>query len=193
MIKLFEIICIKNGVPQNIYWHNHCLNQARIDLLEKYAPIHLEQEIIVPQAFSKGKWKCKVTYTEKIEEITFSSYQIPTIRSMMLVNGDYLEYAYKFEDRSQLVELYQLREKADDIIITKNGLITDSYFGNLVFDDGTRYLTPNRPLLRGTKRSSLIAQQLIQTAIIRPNDIRFFKRVHIINTMIDLGECVVHL
>ncbi|NJL73784.1 MAG: hypothetical protein HC892_00860 [Saprospiraceae bacterium] len=193
MSRLIETICVQDGVLQNIYWHNQRLNQARIDLLEAYMPIQLENKITIPKEFSQGRKKCKVTYHIDVETITFSDYEIRPVHSMMLVNGDHIKYDYKFENRSTLDELFQLRERADDIIIVKDGFITDSYYGNLVFDDGQRYLTPHRPLLRGTKRSSLIAKQHIQTAIIRPNDIRFFKRIHIINAMIDLGECLVTL
>lgn len=76
-------------------------------------------------------------------------------------------------------------------MIVKNGFITDSYYANLVFDDGFSLYTPHQPLLRGIRRAQLLRAQRIQTAIIRPSNLASFKSVHLINAMLDLGEVVI--
>jgi len=78
-------------------------------------------------------------------------------------------------------------------MICKNGRITDSYYANLVFDDGQMLYTPHQPLLKGVKREYLIHNNQVQSIDIQQLDLKHFHQVHLINAMMDLGECVVQL
>jgi 4-amino-4-deoxychorismate lyase len=50
--------------------------------------------------------------------------------------------------------------------------------------DGKQWLTPARPLLRGTQRERLISEGLVNPADIRVDDLAHFEKVRIINAMI---------
>ncbi len=63
-----------------------------------------------------------------------------------------------------LCKIFLCKKTADDIIITKNGNITDSSFSNLVFEssDGALF-TPETYLLEGgTKRKFLLKNGIIR-------------------------------
>jgi 4-amino-4-deoxychorismate lyase len=67
---------------------------------------------------------------------------------LQLVTDNEIEYTHKTTDRNALNRLFEQRKKADDIIIVKNGQLTDSLFANLVFESHTGELfTPKNPLL----------------------------------------------
>lgn len=153
----------------------------------------LEDWLKLPQKFGNDLLKCRVLYAEEIESVVFQPYQIRPIRSLKVVQNNSINYTYKTEDRSALTQLFQQRGTCEDIIIVKNDLVTDSYYANLVFDDGKRLLTPRRPLLKGVKRAKLLEAQVIQEADLRVEDFTQFERVHLVNAMMDLGECVVEM
>jgi 4-amino-4-deoxychorismate lyase len=78
--------------------------------------------------------------------------------------------------------------ETDDILIIKNGNVTDTSFSNIVFFDGTKWLTPAQPLLRGTKREKLIRENIIFEETITKNEIQRFQNAVLINAMIDIEE-----
>jgi 4-amino-4-deoxychorismate lyase len=132
----------------------------------------------------KTIFKCRITYAKHIEKIEFLPYQIPTISSLKLVMNDEIDYSYKFSDRSQLNRLYKKRGNCDDILIVKQGFITDTSYANVLFYNGKEWLTPTHPLLRGTQRASLLERDRIRVADIRPEDLKHFEKARIINAMI---------
>jgi 4-amino-4-deoxychorismate lyase len=105
-----------------------------------------------------------------------------------LVYDDEIEYSYKYENRERLNELKERRQDCDEIMIVKNGCITDTSFSNLVFYDGKKYLTPAQPLLNGTKRKLLLQQGWISEATIKPEDLNNFQHCGLINAMLNKDD-----
>ncbi|MCA1759522.1 MAG: aminotransferase class IV, partial [Bacteroidales bacterium] len=91
-------------------------------------------------------------------------------------------------DRERLNLLFEKRGICDDIIIVKNGCITDSSFANIVFFDGVKWWTPDTPLLPGTQRAKLLEENKIFECRITPKDISIYSKVGLINAMNDLNE-----
>ena len=85
-----------------------------------------------------------------------------------------------------------LKKKGDcsDILIVKNGFITDTSFSNIIFLKCGRWYTPNTPLLKGTKRAKLLDLGLINERSIRPEEMGNYEKVGLINAMLELGEVV---
>lgn len=171
--------------------HNERLQRTQRQYFGQASEIDLAKWIDVPSAFHQGVVKCRVLYNRTIKDIQFAAYEPRQVKSLQLVEHPTIDYAFKFEDRSLLAELFEQRGDCDDIMIVKNGFVTDSYYANLVFDDGFSLYTPHQPLLRGIRRAQLLHARRIQTAIIRPCDLSVFKKVHLINAMLDLGDVVV--
>jgi 4-amino-4-deoxychorismate lyase len=171
--------------------HNERLQRTQRQYLCQSNEIDLAQWINVPSAFRQGLVKCRVLYDKTITDIQFAAYQPRPVKNLQLVEHPTIDYTFKFENRTLLNELFKQRGDCDDIMIVKNGFITDSYYANLVFDDGFSLYTPNQPLLKGIRRAQLLGTKRIQTAIIRPCDLDSFQKVHLINAMLNLGDVVI--
>ena len=120
--------------------------------------------------------------------IEFAPYKMKEIHSLKVVEDNNIDYTYKSTDRSALNALVAQKDDCDEIIIVKNGLITDTSFTTLALFDGNRWLTPKHPLLQGTKRAQLLEAGIIQEADLTPEDLRKAEKVSLFNAMIDFGE-----
>jgi 4-amino-4-deoxychorismate lyase len=185
MYQLLETIKLQDGVLMNISMHNERLNHSRAILFGTKNTISLENLINNPDLNKSGIFKCRVIYSQNIESIEFSPYLIKQIKTLKLVYDNNIIYNHKYLDRSCFENhLQQISE--DDMLIVKNGLITDASFANIVFFDGINWFTPSLPLLEGTKRKDLLANKLIMEEDIKPNDLKQFKKARLINAMLDL-------
>ena len=187
MSRLLESIRCEDGALQNLPFH-----QARMDasvevLFSVENRLRLE-DIEVPPDCRNGLYKCRIVYAEALHSVEFQAYRLPQIRSLRLVVDDAFSYAHKYADRTALQRLLQARGDCDDILIVKNGRPTDASYANVAFFDGKQWLTPARPLLRGTQRERLISEGLIMPADIRIDDLGHFEKVRIINAMIRLED-----
>src|SRR5699024_12837700 len=94
----------------------------------------------------------------------------------------------KYESRDALKQLVDKRSGCDDILIVKEGKVTDSYFCNVVFEKKGKFYTPYSCLLSGTKRQKLITNERVKEIEVKAEDIQHFDCVHLINAMIDLED-----
>lgn len=190
MYQLFETIKIFNGEIFNLKYHNRRMNHSRGILFDSSEKIDLSRLIIIPKEFRNGLIKCKVIYSDKIEGIEFSNYRLRNTTSLKIVACNEIEYGHKFLNREIFEEL-KIKSGcsiSQEILIVKNGLITDTSISNVVLFNGTKWLTPTKPLLNGTKRASLIDSGLIFEEEIRVKDLHLFTQIKFINAMIDLDN-----
>jgi 4-amino-4-deoxychorismate lyase len=103
-----------------------------------------------------------------------------------LVECNQFDYSYKYENRTFLNQLFQKRGNCDDILIIKNGVVTDSYYANVVFYDGKNWCTPNTPLLPGTQRAKLLQNGKIRETCVTIKSISKYSLIGLINAMQDL-------
>ena len=75
------------------------------------------------------------------------------------------------------------RGECDDIVIVKNGYLADTSISNLVFFNGTDWITPEKPLLAGVTRERLLAEGRIRTGNIRVTDLDQYTGCKLINAM----------
>lgn len=193
MFLLIETIKLFDGIAQNLDFHNLRFNLARKELFGIDETIDLSKEIRVPDEFCKGLCKCRIIYSENIKEIQYEHYVFKKIKSLKLVYDNWISYSYKFQNRDSLNHLFSLREQADDIIIVKNGWITDSSFCNLVFENTSGLFTPSTPLLKGTKRERLLIEKNIFVKEIKKDDLKNYQFVHLINAFLDPGDIVIKI
>lgn len=130
-------------------------------------------------------------YGQELLQVEFLHYTPRPIRSLKLVADDAIDYAWKFEDRSALEHLFAQKGDCDDILIVKNGFLTDSSYSNLAFYDGEAWYTPETPLLEGVQREQLLREGCLIPASIRVEDLHCFSQIALINAMLELGDCVV--
>lgn len=78
---------------------------------------------------------------------------------------DSFEYSYKYADRSFFERVKaELGDDEEPLFARSDGTITDTSFTNVLIETEAGYLTPTRPLLRGTQREGLLRAGLIAEA-----------------------------
>lgn len=141
-----------------------------------------------------GCFKCRVVYDSEIRRVEVLPYSPRDVRSLrVVVAPGELDYHLKSCDRSELAALSAMKGNCDEVIIVRDGLITDTSYTNLVFIGEDGMYTPRRPLLRGVMRESLLEAGRIREADLRLDDIRPGNRlgiraVALINALLPLGR-----
>lgn len=183
---LLETIKCLDGQLHNLDFHQSRFTLARKQLFSDTETISLSEIIQIPEGAKSGLFRCRVIHGEKIEKIEFVPHEYRPVKSLKLVEDNTIDYRYKYTDREQLSQLFEQRGNCDDILIVKNGCISDSYTANPVFWNGTVWWTPDTPLLPGTQRARLIAEGKINVCRITPADLINYSKVGLINAMQDL-------
>lgn len=186
MYQFIESICCEDGSPKLLSLHQDRLERTFSNFFPKESPLDLAN--IITQIPTEGRYKCRLQYNARSFRINYHPYQKNEINSLQIIHDDNINYEFKSNNREELDGLFQKREKADDIIIIRNGLVTDSYYANLVFFDGNEWWTPQDPLLKGVKREFLLGENLIKTKEIYNGDLKSFTKVSLINAMLDIEE-----
>ena len=188
MSRLVESLKIEHGIPANVAYHNVRINRTRRALFGSVYDIDIPELLrgcALPHA---PVCKCRVLYRESVEEVDIRPYTRRLVASLKLVECDDIDYTFKYEDKSAFDALLARKGNCDDILVVKQGLITDTSFSNIALFDGSRWYTPARPLLRGTKREMLLEQCALTERYIAPGDLRNFQKASLINAMMELGE-----
>lgn len=178
---LLETISIVAGRAKNILYHNQRLNRSRRELYGIDEQIDLENFISPPD---EGSYRCRVVYGGDIDTIEYIPYTPRDIQKIAIVDSD-IEYRYKYADRSGLNRLIATYKNYDDILIVKDGFVTDTTIANVAFLKDGRWYTPKTPLLDGTTRQRLIDNGFLSTQDINRSDISDYDGFAIMNAMID--------
>jgi len=176
--KLFETIKVENGQFFNLKWHNQRLNRSRLALFSEKKEIFLEDYLSPPP---QGLFRCRVVYQQKIESIEFIPYVPREFFSFKIVSSN-IDYSYKYDDRKKLNAL--LEPSFDEIIIEKDGLLTDTSIANIALYDGEDWFTPTTPLLAGTTRARLLDEGFLKLKNIEKKNIENYSYFALMNAMI---------
>jgi 4-amino-4-deoxychorismate lyase len=184
MFRLLESIRLQNGNFHRLSYHQQRMDRSVKELFGQKNSINLFENLKGYTLPSKtGLYKCRVVYATQIESVEFIPYEAKPINSLKVVYDQEIEYAHKYIDRNEIGALFNQRQYCDDILIIKNGFVTDSSFSNIIFYDGVNWITPNTPLLKGTMRQFLLDTAEIKTGPIQVQDIPSFKSFRLINAM----------
>jgi 4-amino-4-deoxychorismate lyase len=184
MSRLIESIRLFNGVFNNLVFHQARMDAAIRDLFHQENAINLHNHLNTLLYPKEGLYKCRIVYDTTVRKTEFVLYAPKAVGSLKIVESNTIDYAYKYEARTSIDEVYALRDNCEDIIIVKNGLVTDSSYSNLIFFNGKHWVTPARPLLRGTMRQSLLDAGMIKESPVALNEIPTFQRCRLINAMV---------
>lgn len=191
MYQLLETICCKDGKFLNLPLHEQRMTRSGDELFPMHAPYNLPKLLNNTEPPSTGLAKCRVLYRNTIEEISLSVYTPKLLRTFALVTADTLHYQHKFANRSALNMLKQ-SSTADEILIVQQGLLTDASFANLVFWDGSSWVTPAQPLLHGTQRQLLLQHGVIAERNIPVESLSEYHSFKLINAMLSWDEAPVY-
>ena len=184
-----ETIKVVDGKFLNLSYHMDRMNATMIAFFNTTMFVELWIGDI-PEELRTGVVKCRITYSYRSVNVEYERYQTRKISNLKLVNADNVDYSYKYADRNILTSLTQQKGGCDDILIVKNGCITDTSYSNVVFENSSGLYTPCTCLLAGTKRRQLLQDNLIRETNIRIDDLGDYDKLHIVNAMIDLSDHV---
>ncbi|MEI7523416.1 MAG: hypothetical protein WCJ95_03755 [Mariniphaga sp.] len=186
MFRFIETICYEHGGFQRIELHNDRCNRTRSHFFGKLPDIRLESFLSVPAHLCHETVKCTVTYGIAILNIDYTVYTIRPIKSLQLVTDNTIDYAFKYADRSKLRILLQNKLQNDEILIVKNGLMTDITYANTIYLHKKKWYSQQNPLLLGTRLQNYLNEGRVTPALLTPNDLSLFSEVRIINAMISI-------
>jgi len=188
-MRFIESILYRDGDYCHLALHQERFDHTIERLIPNIKPRGLEQ--ILPQLDLEGTYKVRLVYhadaNELNWEVEYAEYVPRKIESLEVVESNVFDYSFKYEDRAAINSLVR-QSKADDIIISMDGKITDGSYFNLTFWDGSAWYTPDTPLLNGIRRQLLLSEKKIKEASISTQDLDAFEKVSLINAMLDLGE-----
>ena len=178
---LLETIRIDEGEIINLPYHQIRFDKSREAHFRHVPPLQLSSLIDPPK--HEGVFRCRIYYTDTIENIEYLPYTPKKIEKLKIVQSN-IVYPYKYANRHAFETLLQTYPEYDDILIEQNGLITDTTIANIAFFDGEQWITPKKPLLEGTMRAKFIDKGFIHPHHIAIEDIKDFTHVALMNAMI---------
>ncbi len=178
MIFLETLLCREGRCPW-LQWH-----QQRLDRTCRAAGIvkrYRLETLVRPPA--SGVYRCRVLYGADEAVTEYLPYVRRRVDTLRLVEDDRIEYRYKSADRRALDALFRRRGDADDVLIVRRGLVTDSTVANTAFYIDGRWLTPTEPLLEGTTRARLLYEGVLECASLSPADVLAAEKVAVMNAL----------
>jgi len=179
-----ETLRCENGDIAHLSYH-----QYRLDITLNHfgiPPLYdLKYLIVAPK---EGLYRCRFLYNAEGFSIEFHPYLPKSINTLKLIHADSIDYPFKYSDRTTLNTLYDQREECDDVLIVKNGYLSDTTLANIALYDGTRWLTPDKPLLEGTTRARLIHEGFLFPAPLPLDAVLHAKKVAVFNALMGFVE-----
>ena len=185
--QFIETIKLADGCVFHLEYHQERVCNTFLRFFPNQKVLSLSDMIEKVTLPTQGKHKIRIVYGSEHPSVEVLPYQIRLIATIKCVESDFLDYSYKFLDRTFLDTL---KESAgtDEVIFVKNGKVTDSSYANIIFFDGRQWVTPSTYLLNGTCRQRLLKEGKIKEAPIHYTDIHHFEQIGFINAMLDIGE-----
>ncbi|MCW8821690.1 MAG: aminotransferase class IV [Sulfurovum sp.] len=171
---------IEEGKIYNLRYHQDRCDLSRQSLFQSEDSLDLSSIIDAPKV---GSYRCRILYGETLHSIDYLPYIPKKIQTLRIVSSD-IEYNFKYANRDTLNTLLESNKDVDEVIIEKDGYLTDTTISNIAFFDGKQWVTPEKPLLKGTMRAKLIDEGFLHTKEIKKEDIPHYSQVALMNAMI---------
>ena len=191
MYRFLESIRIENGLPAHLEHHIQRMMKAAHGNSQILKLVHeLPHLLEVKDAFIDEVVKARLLYDETGHSVEFLPYQKQPINELFIKSGDHISYVHKFADRHQIEQLKEDLPEKSDVLILKNGFVTDCSYCNVAFLDGTTWFTPVYPLLKGTQRQFLLDSRVIKRKKITISDFKKYQKIRLFNAMIPWDEAI---
>lgn len=190
MCQFIETMCVEQGKIINLDYHLERIKNTRKDFwnTEKTVPI---DQLSALAATQDSRAKLRFTYDkENIYDLSCTPYSTRKIERLKLLASNDIEYNYKSVDRSALNLLKAQTEPTNEIIIVKQNRLTDTSYTNIALFDGSQWVTPSTPLLKGTRRAQLLDTGRLIECEVLATDLKSFQSISLINAIMDLEELV---
>jgi 4-amino-4-deoxychorismate lyase len=142
------------------------------------------QEYIYP--LNEELLRCKVIYNDfEVINVEYFPYKKREINSFKLIFDDEIIYNKKNLNRESLDNLFSKKEDCDEIIIIKNGIITDTTIANIAIFYENIWITSKNCLLKGTTRDRLLEEKFLIEKDITLDMLKNASKIALMNAMID--------
>lgn len=142
------------------------------------------QEYIYP--LSEELLRCKVTYNDfEVLNVEYFPYKKRDITSFKLIFDDEISYSKKYLNRENLDSLFSKKEDCDEIIIIKNGVVTDTSIANIAIFYENKWITSKNCLLNGTTKQRLLDSKFLVEKDISVKMLKKASQIALMNAMID--------
>jgi 4-amino-4-deoxychorismate lyase len=196
MPRFIDTIKLIDGNYKLIEYHNKRINDTVNRFFGAGPAINLNLVLPKQDDYKSGTYKCKLTYSDHIENIEITPYIKRTIKTLKVIDLDALrhsseyrcgplDYEFKYEDRTLINSFLTGLGDKTDILFVKNGLVTDTSFSNVILSDGGKWITPDTYLLNGVKRRYLLENYKIEERKVSVGDLRYFRKISLINAMLE--------
>lgn len=194
MCRFIESIKLQDGEFKRLELH-----QARIQkAFDAYYPNEKVFDLVESLNNSdfpteKGIFKCRIVYDSKICQLEFNQYIMRPINSLCLIETEIESLPYKPENRDLYNKAFALSSNCDDVLLVKNGWLTDTSYCNIALFDGNRWFTPRIPLLYGVNRAELLKYGKLVEKDIKAQELKEYQEIALFNAMIEFGELVLDI
>ncbi len=178
---LFETCLVVDGETQNRADHNERVSRSSIALWGH--EVVLPWDVLEADLPKLGQTRLRVEYDPTGVIRVDSRPYFQSAMSVVKVFETYVEYPHKFANRTELESIYKHRGMAHDVLMVIDGRVADTTMANVAMFDGKRWLTPRKPLLKGTCRARMLRQGLLVEADISEDQIRGAQSVVIMNAL----------
>ena len=188
MCRFVESIQLKDGQFKRLELHQARLEKAFAEFYPNLPIVDLAKILNQSSFPSEGLFKSRILFDSEIRQIEFIPYIPHKISSLKLVETKIQCRTYKLEDRTEFNNAFAQRDNCDDVLLVKNGLLTDTSYCNIALYNGTDWVTPHIPLLYGVNRSQLLAEGKLRTKDIAINELKQYLTICLFNAMNEFGE-----
>jgi 4-amino-4-deoxychorismate lyase len=179
----FETIKVEDGTAKNLEYHQKRVDRTRRELFHLSDKLDLKEHLNnLPHA---GVHRVRIEYEKDVKSLTCRQYEVNREFNSFKIVHSKLSYQYKFSNREELDSLVHKSNECDDIIIVKNGLLSDTSIANIALEVNGVWLTPQLPLLRGATRERLLDEGLLTCAHLTVKDLEKMEKFAIINSLLE--------
>ncbi|NBB88800.1 MAG: hypothetical protein GVX96_03295, partial [Bacteroidetes bacterium] len=126
-----ESVGVYDGLAPLLPYHQDRVDRSFAAFYPGQKPIELLR-LWDRTEFPPGKFKWRIEYNDQAMESEICAFPKRKIEYLQIVEDNTIEYPYKFTDRDRLDPLYEQKtDAADEILIFRNGLLTDAYYYNV--------------------------------------------------------------
>lgn len=188
MYPCIEAIAWRDGKAERLIYHQKRVEEAFRVLFPDKQPFMLKELLQSVDGPGTGLYKLRLEYGVEPGIMEFQEYRMRKVTSLQLVGIDHEPMYYKATERDYIDRAFSKRGLCDDVLMVRDGLLTDSSYANIALFDGKKWLSPRIPLLYGTRRAYLVDHGQIEPADIKADDLVQFQRIRLFNAMIGFGE-----
>ncbi len=180
MPLLLETIKIEDGNIENLSYHQIRFDKSRRELFNITDKTDLTSLIEAPD---KGLYRCRIIYDKEIHTVEYIPYIPKEIKTLKIITSN-IDYNYKYADREELNSLLEKAYEYDEIIIEKDGYLTDTTISNIAFYNEDKWFTPAQTILDGTMRAKLLDEKFLHPKDIKKEDLKNYSQIALMNSMI---------